>query len=688
MANSKLNTDLPLVSNVNDILVQHYIFNFACNFEEKCFECYAVLFLEPVVDFALLEPGKCKHVDTSADTSNPLKSKNHEVLQCSDAENTSQSFSKFMLILDCHKIEVDQVSEIKSSADKLKYLKCSDLKKFLQNVSSQLHFVVEEWSLKIWTDSETCKLCFPKIIGISYKTVPSGPSLLWVNDQDGNPSVFNYGAWINNRSFFPCQEPPIAMASWEATVSVPNSATVLMSGDEEPYVWSDEGLTTFYYFTRAVLPMSVLCLAAGFWKHHVLSSTHRTGPKCRVFAPSKLVQKAFQVLSEYVPCCLSVSENTLGPYPFPRIDFLLVPPTFGSFGMASPNVIFLSQSLLVGYSSMCSRVAHEIAHGWFGLLIGALDWTEEWLSEGFATFMEDYFHTLAKNMQNCEKKDYLELKAFLRKKNLLHEIENTADELQILRPSQGKVIKEIIDGVDAAILKNGQNPVKGFTQVHYIKGYFLLKYLSDTVGTESFMQFLRAYIKKFKGQLVTCQEFLTMFFDMFPEVQEILTLEKIYENWLHNPGVPVTENWVKINSCMLKKRQKRRKFSFDCVSFVNNLTAEQTILLLENLLNEEKISTQILRHLKESFKFEETDAEVQHRWFEMVVKYKYRPAYAALKDFLTNHLALGVYLYGELIFSGDKVQKAIAEECYTSLRAEMEPNYICTIDQMFLDSAS
>lgn len=59
---------------------------------------------------------------------------------------------------------------------------------------------------------------------------------------------------------------------------------------------------------------------------------------------------------------------------------------------SSPHIIFLSQSVLAGNKILCgTRLCHEIAHSWFGLAIGARDWTEEWISEGFATYLEDVF---------------------------------------------------------------------------------------------------------------------------------------------------------------------------------------------------------------------------------------------------------------------------------------------------------
>lgn len=81
---------------------------------------------------------------------------------------------------------------------------------------------------------------------------------------------------------------------------------------------------------------------------------------------------------------------------------------FLSFVFHSPHIIFLSQSVLCAGTfgpredalSLCgSRICHEIAHSWFGLLIGARDWTEEWISEGFATYLEDIIWAQAKQVQ-------------------------------------------------------------------------------------------------------------------------------------------------------------------------------------------------------------------------------------------------------------------------------------------------
>ncbi|VCX39248.1 unnamed protein product [Gulo gulo] len=100
----------------------------------------------------------------------------------------------------------------------------------------------------------------------------------------------------------------------------------------------------------------------------------------------------------------------------------------------SPHIIFLSQSVLTGTSHLCgTRLCHEIAHAWFGLAIGARDWTEEWLSEGFATHLEDVFWAAAQQLAPHEAQEQQELKACLRWLRLQDEVRNSPQEMQVLR---------------------------------------------------------------------------------------------------------------------------------------------------------------------------------------------------------------------------------------------------------------
>ena len=44
--------------------------------------------------------------------------------------------------------------------------------------------------------------------------------------------MYSPGAYINNQSLMPCQEPPVAMSTWQASIHVPEGCVVLMSGNE------------------------------------------------------------------------------------------------------------------------------------------------------------------------------------------------------------------------------------------------------------------------------------------------------------------------------------------------------------------------------------------------------------------------------------------------------------------------
>ena len=441
------------------------------------------------------------------------------------------------IILDCKDIDVSSCSVVKghSRGDVESFVtsfseraKRTEMKKWFEFPDEDLSFAVMPWYLEICCEGRL----FPLVLRIRYRTKPSGGSLAWRRDCSSSPCVFTAPSNINNRALFPCQEPPVAMATWQASITAPADFEVLCSGDVDAVIdpiTPAEGrcARTHYFYSSMVLPMSTFALAIGRGKCVQLVTkeecesvrpksqvpaasssecTHEpypchvrrgdSGPliPCRLFAPQKLLDDHVDVksVSVYVKGCLEAAYSILGSHPFAKLDFLVPPRCFSSLGFASPNLTFLSQSLFLnrGDLSMMPRVAHEISHSWFGLVIGAMDWTEEWLSEGFATFMEDPIHEKAmqiisrrqptlKRLFGCSLQNQpdwgkvAELRAEIRFRTLSAELENTESDLQSLRPMRGN---ELRDGVtDTLFVKNGINPEIAFTQVHYIKGYFLLR---------------------------------------------------------------------------------------------------------------------------------------------------------------------------------------------------------------------
>ncbi|MEQ2265598.1 hypothetical protein XENORESO_009705 [Xenotaenia resolanae] len=73
------------------------------------------------------------------------------------------------------------------------------------------------------------------------------------------------------------------------------------------------------------------------------------------------------------------------------------------------------------------------------------------------------------------------------------------------------------------MVKHALNPDKTFMQVHYLKGYFLLRFLASEVGDQQLIDFFRVFVKKYHGQLVLSQDFLQMFLITFPHMERYVS---------------------------------------------------------------------------------------------------------------------------------------------------------------------
>uniref|UniRef100_A0A8D0PKA5 Aminopeptidase O (putative) n=1 Tax=Sus scrofa TaxID=9823 RepID=A0A8D0PKA5_PIG len=720
--------DLPLMANTSHILVKHYVLDLDVDFESQIIEGTIVLFLEsgnrfkkqrsspeetcrsasneacrfrtpepchiPVTntrtfsskvgynDFVICGKGEkdTSGKDGNHDNQEQASGISSSKYRCDTGNHGSEDF---LLVLDCCDLSVLKVEEVDVAAvpgiekftrsPKLRnqivhelvalpadrwreqldyYARCSQAPG-----CGELLFDIDTWSLQIRKTGAQTATDFPHAIRIRYRTQPQGRSVTWTSDQSGRPCVYTMGSPINNRALFPCQEPPVAMSTWQATVRAAASFVVLTSGENSAKPTQlREGCSSWHYYVTMPMPASTFTIAVGSWtemKPEICSSddlaaetsfspseaAFRNVGVCghveypcrfqnasattqeviphRLFAPGCLQGACQEALLPLIPPCLSAAHSVLGTHPFSRLDVLIVPASFPSLGMASPHIVFLSQSVLTGMSHLCgTRLCHEIAHAWFGLAIGARDWTEEWLSEGFATHLEDIFWAKAQ------------------------------------------------------------------------QGYFLLRFLAKRLGDDTYFSFLRKFVHTFHGQLILSQDFLQMLLEAIPEEKRLeLSVENIFQDWLESSGIPQplqrerqageecglarqvsaeVEKWVRVNRRPRKRKRRETEEVFA------KLLPDQLLLLLEHLLEQTTLNPRTLQRLERTYHLPEQDAEVRHRWCELVVKHKYKKAYGHVERFLQEDQAMGIYLYGELMVNEDARQQQLARKCFELSKEQMD----------------
>ncbi|XP_073662081.1 aminopeptidase O isoform X8 [Tursiops truncatus] len=653
--------DLPLMANTSHILVKHYVLDLDVDFESQIIEGTIVLFFESgnkfkkqsssteetypsesnkACKFRTPEPCHIPVTNTRTvsskmgyndfvicgkgekDTSG--KDGNHDNQEqasgissskyCCDAGNHGSE--DFLLVLDCCDLSVLKVEEVDVAAvpgiekftrsPKLRnqivcelvalpadrwreqldyYARCSQAPG-----CGELLFDIDTWSLQIRKTGVQTATDFPHAIRIQYTTKPQGRSVTWTSDQSGRPCVYTMGSPINNRALFPCQEPPVAMSTWQATVRAAASFVVLMSGENSAKPTQlREGCSSWHYYVTMPMPASTFTIAVGSWtetKPEICSSDDLATEKSfspfeadfryvgvcghmeypcrfqnasattqeiiphRVFAPVCLKGACQETLLPLIPPCLSAAHSVLGTHPFSRLDVLIVPANFPSLGMARPNK---------------EKTGHVSDSG-------------------------------------------------------------------------------------SSVIKHGLNPDKVFMQVHYLKGYFLLRFLARRLGDDTYFSFLRKFVHKFHGQLILSQDFLQMLLESIPEERRLeLSVENIFQDWLESSGIPQplqrerlagaecglvrqvsaeVAKWVRVNR---RPRKRKRK---ETEEVLEKLLPDQLVLLLEHLLEQRTLNPRTLQRLERTYHLSEQDAEVRHRWCELVVKHKYTEAYRHVERFL------------------------------------------------------
>jgi hypothetical protein len=218
------------------------------------------------------------------------------------------------------------------------------------------------------------------------------------------------------------------------------------------------------------IPSYLISLAAGRLEYHAFDE--RTG----VYAEPELMTAAAWDL-QYMPAMLAAAERILGPFPFPRHDVLLMPPTFVVGGMEHPMLNFINPFSAVSGNHLPnpepkSLLAHELAHSWAGDATTLSTWDDIWLNEGITSYL-----TL-RILEEMGLGERVEYGYFVDRINYESYVRGTSN-------PHNTILHDRIEF-----------PWNGFGATPYTKGELFLRTLEDRLGRSTLDAFLRDYFTR------------------------------------------------------------------------------------------------------------------------------------------------------------------------------------------------
>ena len=181
--------DLPLMANVNEVLVYHYVLNLDVSFQEKSIFGTEILFLKPDNDEVAQREFQmcldCTLIDIESVTELVLPDNfdfhfHQEKCCCQshdlfDQENAHQTLTEFCM--SCKLLQQNyHYNNNESNTSFSTTIKSLNFR--------TLPYAVYGWCLRVW-NIPSSRNHWPKCVVIKYKTKPIGPSLAWCKDQDG-----------------------------------------------------------------------------------------------------------------------------------------------------------------------------------------------------------------------------------------------------------------------------------------------------------------------------------------------------------------------------------------------------------------------------------------------------------------------------------------------------------------------
>ncbi|MGZ3417620.1 MAG: M1 family aminopeptidase [Polyangiales bacterium] len=327
------------------------------------------------------------------------------------------------------------------------------------------------------------------------------------------------------RSWIPCHDKPHVKQSSELTVKVPKAWTTLSNGtlisrkNEGDHV-------VFHWKQDQPHPSYLITLVAGDFAELVAENTRIP---VTYLVPRGREADGWRTFGR-TPEMIALFEKKTGiQYPWPKYAQVVVHDfIFG--GMENTSATTMYEHILLDERGildvdMDGLVAHELAHQWFGDFVTCRDWSEGWLNEGWATYMELVWKEEAKrgpdrpwDFFGRDEYDYA-----------------VKGELDIyLGEDHGRYRRPIV-------CRDYDQPIDLFDRHLYQKGALVLHTLRRMLGDEAFWRGVNDYLKKHAFGSVESRDFQRAL-----EAASGKSLDRVFDTYVHGSGHPELEVSIEI----------------------------------------------------------------------------------------------------------------------------------------------
>jgi hypothetical protein len=231
-----------------------------------------------------------------------------------------------------------------------------------------------------------------------------------------------------------------------------------------------------------------------------------------------------------VSACFQYFSSLFGP---PPLKVLTVSPIPGTFGQGFPGLVYLSTlsyldpnerppearnaTMQTFFSDL--MVAHEVAHQWWGNVVTARSYQDEWLLEALAHYSALLWIEKKKGPKALE--------------------EVMADfQADLLRTGDDNQTVESAGPVTWGYRLEAAKTSQAYRVITYEKGAWILHMLRKRLGTERFLKVLAELRRQFQFRSVSTADLLELVKKSLPPGVTSESMEAFFDNWVYSTGIP------------------------------------------------------------------------------------------------------------------------------------------------------